>query len=178
MIPISAGEKHPLDCRSVLSTRNESLPHIVKGKQRTLSEKASRQILHHQLNFSLGKTKSLSFTQDCLLTSSSAGQERDSLQARPVPKVKHASHVNETVTRLTIYTTHPSPCHTKHFTATVAAFLWLVPQQSGFTLGNGLTRSSQSLRTQSASSCLFLQRRRDHTDSRGHDQCWYCSHGC
>lgn len=86
--------------------------------------------------------------------------------AKQVPKFKHTSHVNETVTRLTIYTFCPSPCHTKHFTTTVAAFLWLVPQQtSWFTLGNGLTYSSQSLCSQSALSCLFYNWTGPHTHS-------------
>ncbi len=77
--------------------------------------------------------------------------------AGQVPKVKHASHVNETVTSLFIYKAWPSPCHTEHSTATVAAFLWLVPQQtSAITLGNGLTCSNQGPQSQSALSFSLL----------------------
>lgn len=75
---------------------------------------------------------------------------------KPEPKVKHASHVNETVTRLTQHKPQPSLCHTKHFTASAAAFLLLVPQQtSAFTLRNVLTCRSQSLCSQSALFSLF-----------------------
>lgn len=81
-----------------------------------------------------------------------------------MPKVKHAAQVNETVTWPTIHKTRPRLCHTKHLPGTVAAFLWLVPQQtSASTEGNGLTRLSQSPRSQSALSCLFLPLGQDHT---------------
>lgn len=61
------------------------------------------------------------------------------LLARHVPKVKHASNVKETVTRLTIYKPWPRPCHTKHLEATMASFLWLVLQQtSALPLGKWL----------------------------------------
>lgn len=72
------------------------------------------------------------------------------------PAARQVPEVNETVPRLTIHKPCPSPCLTQQLAATTAAFLWLVLQQTNaFTLGNGLTCTSQSPRSQSALSCLF-----------------------
>lgn len=44
LISINAEGKHPLNCCSLWSSRDDSHPHIVKGKHRTLVEKTSHQI--------------------------------------------------------------------------------------------------------------------------------------
>lgn len=146
----NTGEKRPLD----YSSREESHPHIVKGTQKNPFWKTFSKFLSIIWTFPR-KTNTNEFSQRCLFMSSRTRLERNSLWICKYQR-SNMPHVNETETRLSIYKPCPSPRPTKHLTATVAAFLWLVLQQtSAFTLGNGLTCSSQSPRLQSALSCLF-----------------------
>lgn len=104
--------------------------HVLKtGETALLKETPSN--LTHRLNMSLEKSTLLIFfffykiAYWFLTRTMTRRQPRGAWQ---VPKVKQASRVNET-TRLSVYTSWPSPCHTKHFTTMAAAFLWFFSQQ-------------------------------------------------